>query len=451
MFFRMIRGALLRQKKKMLMIALTIALGASLSTAMLNVMMDVGDKVNQELKTYGANITVVPKSASVISNLYEVEDGGSSGGAYLREDELGKIKTIFWAFNIVDFSPFLDADVRLPDGSETTVTGTWFNHHMELPTGETLDTGVQNLRAWWEISEGSWLDEQQSVYQGGNVQLSSNQTGDIQQGAAPDGCMVGKALAARLNLSPGDILTVVSDRGEYNLSVIGIYDSGGEEDDQIYAPLSVAQVLSGAEGCLSSIEVSALTTPDNELAEKAARQGPESLSIADYETWYCTAYVSSICFQIQEVITDSVASPVRQVADSEGAIMEKTELLMVLITILSLIGSALGITNLVTASVMERSAEIGLLKAVGATNGRVSALVLTEILITGAIGTVIGYFLGFGFAQIIGQTVFSSAIDMKPMVIPIVVALVAAVTLLGSIPAIRMLLRLRPAEVLHGR
>ena len=69
MFFRMIRGAFIRQRKKMLMIALTIALGASLATAMLGVMMDVGDKVNQELKTYGANITVVPKSASVVGSL----------------------------------------------------------------------------------------------------------------------------------------------------------------------------------------------------------------------------------------------------------------------------------------------------------------------------------------------------------------------------------------------
>ena len=52
MFIRMIRGALFRQRGKMLLIAFTIALGTSLATAMLNVMLDVGDKVNQELKTY---------------------------------------------------------------------------------------------------------------------------------------------------------------------------------------------------------------------------------------------------------------------------------------------------------------------------------------------------------------------------------------------------------------
>lgn len=427
----MIRGAFARQKMKMLMIALTIALGASLATAMLNVMMDVGDKVNQELKAYGANITVVPKSRSVLDDLYEMEGSETDQGSYLREEELGKIKTIFWAFNIVDFTPFIDTQVSLPSGSEVKIVGTWFNHHMELPTGETLDTGIQNLRSWWSVTSGEWLDEQ------------AQESADV--------CMVGEVLAQNEGISAGGTIHVKTATGEKDLTVTGIYNAGGDEDNQIFAPLDTVQALSGTDGKLTSIEVSALTTPDNDLARKAAKEGPESLSISQYETWYCTAYVSSICFQIQEVITDSVANPVRQVADSEGAIMEKTELLMVLITLLSLLGSALGITNLVTASVMERSQEIGLLKAVGATDGRISALILSEVMITGVIGAVIGYFAGFGFAQIIGQTVFGSSIDMKPMVIPIVIALVLAVTLLGSIPAIRMLLRLRPTEVLHGR
>ena len=430
MFARMIAGAFVRQWKKMLMIALTIALGASLATAMLNVMLDVGDKINQELKTYGANITVVPKSASVLNDLYEVEGGEEAQGAYLREDELGKIKTIFWAFNIVDFAPFIDTAATLDSGEEVKLVGTWFNHHLDLPTGETLDTGVANLRTWWDVSDGVWLDEQAE--------------------SDPNAAMIGALVAQREGVGVGDTLHVKTDKGETDLKVVGVFDSGGDEDEQIFAPLDTVQGLSGTEGSLTSIEVSALTTPDNELAIKAARD-PSSLSVSQYETWYCTAYVSSICYQIQEVITDSVASPVRQVADSEGAILEKTEFLMVLITILSLVGSGLGICNLVTASVMERSNEIGLLKAIGARDSAISGIVLTEIVITGIVGAVIGYFVGFGFAQIIGHTVFGSSIEMKAMVIPIVAMLTIAVTLAGSIPAIRMLLRLRPAEVLHGR
>ena len=75
---------------------------------------------------------------------------------------------------------------------------------------------------------------------------------------------------------------------------------------------------------------------------------------------------------------------------------------------------------------------------------------MTEILLTALVGGVAGYFMGFGFAQLIGHSVFGSAIEMKPMVIPLVAALISLVTIAGSLPAIRMVLRLDPAEVLHG-
>lgn len=427
MFIRMVRGTLFRQWKKMLMIAFTIALGASLCTAMLSVVLDVKDKVTQELKAYGANITVVPKQSSILNDLYEVE-GQSAGDVYLNEEELGNIKTIFWAFNIVDFAPFVNVQAKLEDGSDVTVTGSWFNHHISLPTGEELDAGMNSLRRWWDINEGQWIDE-----------------------AAMDSksIMMGSVLAERLGLHAGDTIHLTGSAGEGDYTIAGIYSAGGTEDEHIYMPIDEAQALADLDGCVSSIEVSALTTPDNELAVKAAKD-PSSLTIAQYETWYCTAYVSSICYQIQEVITNSVASPVRQVAESEGAILDKTQLLMILITILALVGSALGICNLVTASVMERSQELGLIKALGAYNRSVVSPVLTEIFITAIVGGVAGFFAGIGFAQIIGHSVFGSAIVIRPMLIPIVAILVVLVTLAGCIPALRTILKLEPTVVLHG-
>jgi putative ABC transport system permease protein len=427
MFWRMVKGALFRQKGKMLMIAFTIALGVSLATAMLNVILDVGDKVNQELKTYGANIKVMPKGASLLSDLYGVEEGFGVSDQYLKESELGNIKTIFWAFNIVDFAPYLELTATLGSAEHTvTLVGTWFSHHLDLPTGESLDTGMKNMKSWWDV-EGEWLTDQDE-----------------------NSAMVGSLVAGRNNIQVGDTITVEAAGRTKELTVKGIFDTGSNEDERIYVPLHVAQELADREGLISSVEVSALTTPDNELSRRAA-QNPKSLSIKEWETWYCTAYVSAISYQIEEVITDSVAKPIRQVAESEGVILEKTQLLMLLITILSLVGSALGISNLVTASVMERSQEIGLLKAIGAHDAPISWLVLTEILITAIVGGSIGYFAGLGFAQIIGHSVFGSSIDIKPMVIPLVAVLIFLVTLAGSIPSIRLLLSLRPAEVLHGK
>jgi putative ABC transport system permease protein len=433
----------------MLMVAFTIALGASLATAMLNVMLDVGDKVNQELKTYGANINVLPLGASLLDDLYGVNEGSGVSDKYLNEAELGNIKTIFWAFNIVDFSPYLNARARIifPGAedapAEAQLVGAWFNHHLELPTGEALDTGMRNLKSWWDV-RGRWLNDDDTK-----------------------AVMVGEAAARKYGLELGDSVVfqtsvlktnVLQNNGSQTpvdgeaaeFTVEGIFSAGGDEDEYFYLPLASVQGLADKEGLVNRVEVSALTTPDNELSRRAA-QDPKALSIKEWETWYCTAYVSAICYQIDEVITDAVSKPVRQVAESEGAILEKTQLLMLLITILSLAGSALGISNLVTASVMERSAEIGLLKAVGAYDASVSALVLAEILITGIVGGTAGYFAGLGFAQIIGHSVFGSAIDIKPVVIPLVAALVFLVTMAGSVPSIRLLLSLRPAEVLHGR
>jgi putative ABC transport system permease protein len=327
----------------------------------------------------------------------------------------------------VDFAPYLDSKVTLNahDG-EVKLIGTWFNRRLDLPTGESLDTGMKNMKNWWDVT-GEWLTDTDENF-----------------------AMVGSLVADRNQIQIGDTVTIKAGKQAKELTVKGIFNAGSDEDEQIYVPLRVAQEFTNRDGFVSSVEVSALTTPDNELSRRAA-QNIKSLSIKEYEIWYCTAYVSSICYQIEEVITDSVAKPIRQVAESEGAILEKAQLLMMLITILSLVGSALGISNLVTASVMERSREIGLLKAVGARNSPVLGLVLTEVLITAIIGGIAGYFAGLGFAQIIGHSVFGSAIDIKPMVIPLVAVLVSLVTLAGSIPSIRLLLSLRPAEVLHGR
>ena len=299
MLFKMIRGVLFHQRGKMILIAFTIALGASLATGMLNVMMDVGDKVNQELKTYGANITVKPKDSSLLSELYSLEEGEAElNASYLKEADLGKLKTIFWAFNIVDFTPFLDAVVTLPDGTAVKAVGTWFNHHLSLPTGEELDAGVVGMRSWWDVTEGRWLDEKEE--------------------RAHDEIMVGTLLAQQQNLTVGDRLTVTSSQGQKEVEVVGIFDAGGDEDSEIFATLDLVQELTGREDKVASIEVSAITTPDNDLARRAARN-PQALSSRDYETWYCTAYVSAICYQIQEAIPDCVATAVRQVAESEGA------------------------------------------------------------------------------------------------------------------------------------
>ncbi|MFT4109879.1 ABC transporter permease [Propionicimonas sp.] len=430
MFFSMVTRALLRQPGRRALVALTVALGVCLSTALLAVMLDVGDRVNAELKTYGANIVLRPQAAAVVGDLYG-ELGTTTAGGVLKESDLPKIKTIFWAYNILDFAPFLSAGVSVRgDGAAEPTTaqavGTWFDKRLELPTGETAAAGVRDLRSWWDV-QGTWPEDS--------------------DGSA---VMVGSTLAAEQGLAVGGDLELTDGGTTLRLTVAGIFDAGSAEDSEIFLPLATLQKLTGRDGQVGWVEVSALTTPDNDLARRAA-QDPDSLSARDRETWYCTAYVSSISYQLEEVVGGSVARPVRQVAESEGVVLEKTQLLMLLITAMSLLAAALGIANLVTVSVMERAPEIGLLKAIGASNRAVVALILTETLVVGLIGGALGYLAGLGLAQVIGRAAFGVGIGFAPALVAVMGIFVLAVILLGSLPAIRLILSLRPAEVLHGR
>src|SRR5512146_1891463 len=101
MFARLIYESFRRQRRRKLLAAIAITLGVSVATAMIAVATDIGDKINRELRTYGANIVITPDEDSL-----DVEIGGlnlkpASNGAYLNEADLTKIKAgMFWTNNI---------------------------------------------------------------------------------------------------------------------------------------------------------------------------------------------------------------------------------------------------------------------------------------------------------------------------------------------------------------
>ena len=425
---RLLYRSFTRQLRRRSLIALTVALCASICVAMLGIVLDVGDKLNAELTTYGSNIVVQPKADAVVSNLYET-DRDAAPTAYLDESTIPKIKTIFWAYNIVDFSATLKGSVKVSSSGgevdDLSVTGTWFNKDLSLPTGETTTAGVTTMRSWWTM-EGSWPADD------------------------ADQAVVGSNLAGRLGLSEGDTVTLTTPTGSRPLTVTGVYTSGDSDDDTLYAPLAVVQELTGHVGQVDQVEVKALTTPENDLSRKAA-QNPAILSTADWETWYCTAYASSIAYQIEEAIPGAVAKQVRQVAAVEGNVLEKTQTLMILMTALSLVAAVLAVASLTTASLVERTGEFALLKAIGASSASVNRLILAETAVLGLAGTAVGALVGSGLAQLIGRIVFGSSITMRPMVYVLVVALISLVLLVATASSMRSILKIQPATALHRR
>ncbi|RYN12019.1 ABC transporter permease [Bifidobacterium animalis subsp. animalis] len=437
---RIVGWSLRRQSRRRLLISVTVGLATAVCVAMLGIVFDVQDKLSEQLAAYGSNITVRPKSDAVVSELYETEDDNEgafakASTALLNEDDARNIKTIFWAYNITNFAPRLDtsAAAAASGGRSGTVpiVGTWFSNTLHLDTGESTVAGVSGMRTWWKL-DGRWPQD------------------------GTDQAVVGARLARTLGISASVIaaqpqtVSLEHNGVEVRVQVVGVFSANDGDDDAVYTSTAVAQRLARRPGKVGSIEVKALTTPENDLARRASRN-PAMLSQEEWETWYCTAYASSIAYQIEEAIPGAVARQVRQVSALQDEVMTKTRAVMIVMTVLCLVASAVAVANLTAATIGERSGELALLKAVGASDGAVGRLLLAETAVVSVVGMLAGGAAGVGVAQMIGRIVFGTGITLRPMVLLFVAVLMAGTVLLSSLTSIRSVVRLQPAQVLHGR
>jgi putative ABC transport system permease protein len=419
MFARLVYESFRRQKRRKLLAGAAIALGVTVATAMIAVATDIGDKINRELRTIGANLIVTPQEDSL-----DVEIGGvnlkpPTDGAFLNDADLPKIKGIFWHNNITGFAPMLAANVALEhDGQqqEVTLAGTYFAKRLSFGTDQ-FSTGVRETNPWWKIT-GAWPDDNSR---------------DV---------LLGEKLAARLGEKPGGTVTAAGRR----LRVSGIVSAAGPEDDQIVAPLALAQEILGKPGAVRRVYVSALTKPEDAFA----RRDPKSMSGAIYDRWYCTPYPQAIALQLTEAIPHSKAEQIRQVSQNEGAVLTRIEGLFFLITVASLLASALAVSAAMATTIFERRAEVGLMKALGAGKLAVASVFFAEAALLALLGGVVGFAVGTALAQQIGHSIFNSDISIPPVLLPVILAIAVVVTFAGSSAAIRKAVSLDPVFALRG-
>jgi len=419
MFVRLVYESFRRQKRRKMLAGAAITLGVTVATAMIAVATDIGDKINRELRTIGANLVITPQEDTL-----DVEIGGvslkpPSDGAFLDEADLPKIKGIFWHNNITGFAPMLPVNARIEqDGKaqDVTLLGTYFAKRVSFGTDE-FNTGVRSTHPWWQVS-GKWPED------------SSR---DV---------LVGERLASRLGKKPGDQITL-ADR---QLRVSGILSTGGAEDDQVVGPLGLAQEILGKPGAVRRVYVSALTKPEDAFG----RRDPKSMSGAVYDRWYCTPYPQAIALQLTEAMSHSHAEQIRQVAQNEGAVLTRIEGLIFLITLAALFASALAVSAAMATAIFERRAEVGLMKALGAGKLVVAAVFFAEAALLALFGGVIGFGAGALLARQIGRSIFNSQISIQPVLLPVILAIAVIVTFAGSAAAIRRAVGLDPVFALRG-
>ena len=419
MFVRLVYESFRRQKRRKLLAGAAITLGVTVATAMIAVATDIGDKINRELRTIGANLLVTPQEDTL-----DVEIGGvnlkpPSDGAFLNEADLPKIKGTFWHNNITGFAPMLPVSVTLQRESKNenlTLLGTYFAKQMVYGK-EEFTTGVRSTYPLWKVS-GDW---------------PSDGSRDV---------LVGERLALRLGTKPGDELTLSGRQ----LRVSGILSTGANEDDQIVAPLALAQEILGKPGAVRRVYVSALTKPEDALG----RRDPKSMTGAVYDRWYCSPYAASIAYQLAEAIPHSHAEQIRQVAQNEGAVLTRIEGLIFLVTLAALFASALAVSAAMATAIFERRAEVGLMKALGAGKIAVASVFFAEATLLALIGGLIGFAGGALLARQIGRSIFNSQISIQPVLLPVILAIAVIVTFAGSAAAIRKAVGMDPVFALRG-
>ena len=415
MFVRLVYESFRRQRRRKLLAGIAIALGVSVATAMIAVANDIGDKVSRELRAYGANILVTPQDDTLDLEVGGVNLKPPSDGAYLSEADLPKIKGMFWRNNIVAFAPQLPVNATVT-GQEVTVVGTYFAKRFSYGKQEYVSGAIKTF-PWWKV-DGTWpADDSEDV-------------------------LVGERLAQRMDIRSGSQIPLT---GKLH-RVAGILSTGGAEDNQIVAPLPVAQQLSGRTGSVRRVYVSAITKPEDDFAKR----DPKTLSGAVYDRWYCSPYAQSIAYQLQEVITHSHAEPIRQVSQNEGVVLNRITGLMLLVSLAALLASALAVASGMATTVLERRAEIGLMKALGARRSAVARLFLAESVLLAVLSGSVGFAAGSILARHIGLAIFGSQISAQPVLLPFVLLIAIGVTFAGSALAIRRAVSLDPAYVLRG-
>src|SRR6202166_655365 len=117
MFLRLVADSFTRRPKRKMLTLAALALGMAVATAALSVSLDVGDRLALEFRSLGANLLVTPEADSLPLEIGGVDYRPANAGAYLPEADLGKLKTIFWRFNIVGFAPAMDVPITVGNPS----------------------------------------------------------------------------------------------------------------------------------------------------------------------------------------------------------------------------------------------------------------------------------------------------------------------------------------------
>ena len=493
MFFRMITASLLRRRSRMLIALLSIAVGATILSGLVTIYIDVPRQMGAQFRSYGANMILLPDGEApltmdslqaALEAIPESEIVGATPYRYVRLDMPSRQQSFTSAgtdfSQVQKTSPYFSVEGAYPEKTREVLIGKEIAKTLGVKVGSSIELSYKPSAASAQgasadrkagatltgsaegfnkvpLTADIVLDEKEKI---ASIEVdSTGQTPGIGSLVGTDRAFLDQFIGKELPLSLADAASSDAPSGDpdhtvdavsgatvssqavvdalnsavsseeavaientEHFTVAGILSTGGEEEGYIYMSLKDLQRLTSDETL--------------DVAELSVSAGVEELE------------------NYSSAITDSdlhiTSRLVKRVTRSEASVLGKLQALVFLVTAVVLLLTMICVSTTMLAVVSERRREIGLRKALGASDGSIRKEFLGEGMFLGGLGGVLGTILGFGFAQLVSINVFGSSITFQPLLLPVTILVSMAIAAVSCQLPIKRAVAIDPAIVLKG-
>lgn len=240
--------------------------------------------------------------------------------------------------------------------------------------------------------------------------------------------LIGHEISRNIELSVGDTVIINTPKPDGDLTVnecvvSGIVTTGGVEEEFIFMSLEDIKSIIGYNDQFDVIECSI--------------DGNQE-------------YLKSIADTVSKQVDGITPRLVKRVTESQDVVLSKLQALVWIVTIIVLFLTMICVTTTMMAVVAERRKEIGLKKALGASNGSVIKDFLGEAVMLGLVGGILGVILGYVFADNVSISVFARSVSFPVQLAPFTVITSIIITIISCLFPVRATVDIDPALVLRG-
>lgn len=337
-----------RRKGRAAFLAAGIAIGVGTVVALLGLNSALREEIGSQMDRFGANIIVTPHSGNLALDYGGVSIAGVSFDQHqLSRDDIDRIRQIPYRKRLSTVAPKLLGSLDV-EGRTALVAGVDFASELRL-------------KRWWRIS-GRPPQGGKDVLLGYDAATTASaiRLASVKNSAADDGSSHHAAVGEALQLAK-DSLKIAGN--EYRIAgVLG--QTGGPEDRMVFVSIGEVQALLDKPDQLSVIEVSAL-----------CKDCP----------------VEDIVAQIQKALPHAKVSAIQQAVRARTDAVERLSRFSLIVAAVVLLLGALMIFTTMMNSVVERTKEIGVLRAIGFRRGHIIRGLLIEVAVVSAAGGLLGW------------------------------------------------------------